>query len=359
MNIDVDKIREGMYLAVPVYSENGTLAIPGGAMLQKRHIAFLKKMGINDVQIATTLPAVEDPIVISREEEKFQRLIREEMFILLQNSITNYSNILNKNDEGHQVIYNLYRDISHKRQYLDYILDLKSIDLFTYRHSINVMVISILIATAMGFSQEDLFVLGIGALFHDIGKVKVPREILFSNDALDPEDKLKVENHTINGYEILSRVPDFPEESALIALQHHERADGSGYPEKIKEENIHIYSQIIGIADTFEAMTSDRSYRRGYKPEEIVEYLMANAGTLFDEPVIKALLKGISIYRIGSVVQLNNNECGVVINSNPNFPTRPILRIIFDHRQLKVRKQVIVNLADLENTTLSIVRVFG
>lgn len=360
IKIKTGDVREGMYLDAPVYSKTGLLAIARGTQLEERHITFLKKEGIREVEISVK-PVTDEFSNELKEKEgnEIYRLLREEMNLAIKNSIAHYSDILDINKESHKAINNLFREVTSKRHLLDCLFDIKSIDTFTYRHSINVMVISLLIGAAMGLSEQDYFSLGMGALFHDIGKMKVPKEILFSDSVLSEEDKRVIERHTVNGYEILIRLPDIAEEAALVALQHHERVDGTGYPHKKIKEDIHLYSHIVGIADTFEAMTSERNYRRGFNPAEIIEFLMANSGVLFDEYVTKALLVGVSIYRIGSVVQLNNNECGVVIRANPNLPSRPVLRIIFDRYQLRVRRPVIVDLATSENTTLSIVRVFG
>lgn len=360
IKIKIGDVREGMFLDAPVYSKNGLLAIARGTQLEDRHISFLRKEGVREIEIS--VKPVTDEFASEgkdRDNTETYRLLREEMNLAIKNSISNYSDMLDVNKEAHKAINNIYREVTSKRHLLDCLFDIKSIDSFTYRHSINVMVISLLIGAAMGISEDDYFSLGMGSLFHDIGKMKVPSEILFSENVLTNEEKQVMERHTVNGYEILIRMPDLTEDAALIALQHHERVDGSGYPHKISKNEIHLYSHIVGIADTFEAMTSGRNHRRRINPTDIIEFLMGNSGVLYDEYVTKALLVGVSLYRIGCVVQLSNNECGVVIRANPNLPSRPVLRIIFDKYHLRVRRPVIVDLSNPENTTLSIVMVFG
>ncbi|WP_169726435.1 HD-GYP domain-containing protein [Desulfotruncus alcoholivorax] len=359
MNMKVEGIRKGMYLATPFFLQNGTLAIPMGTKLEERHILFLKKMGIKEVEVSITPVTDELSVEFIQNEETLYRLIKEEFRVLVKDSLLNYSNILSRKHVAHQVADNLLHEIAAKKYLMDCLLDIKSIDSFTYRHSINVMVLSLLIGSALGILGRDLYNLGIGALFHDIGKMNVPKDVLFSEGKLSDQDKVKIEHHTVHGFEILIRLPDMTEEAAGIALMHHERINGSGYPHNIKEDQIHLYAQIVGIADVYEAMTTERKYRRAHNPLEIMEFLMGNSGILFDEHVVKSLLESVSIFRIGSVVQLNNNECGVVVQANPSLPARPVLRLIFDRHHLKVRKQILIDLAAQENTTLSITRVFG
>ncbi|MFZ3170857.1 MAG: HD-GYP domain-containing protein [Carboxydocellales bacterium] len=361
IKIKTGDVREGMFLDAPVYSKGGQLAIARGTQVEERHITFLKREGIREIEISVKPVTDEfghDPAK-DREGNEIYRLLREEMNLAIKNAITNYSDVLDVHKEAHKTISNLYKEVTSKRHLLDCLFDIKSIDSFTYRHSINVMVISLLIGSAMGLSENDCFSLGMGALFHDIGKMKVPRDILYSESVLTDEEKHTMERHTVSGYEILIRIPDIHEDAALVALQHHERVNGSGYPHKVSKDEIHLYSSIVGIADTFEAMTSERNHRRNLMPTEIIEFMMGNSGVLFDEYVTKGILVGVSIYRIGSVVQLSNDECGVVVRANPNLPSRPVLKIIFDKYQLRVRKPIIVDLAKPENTTLSVVRVFG
>lgn len=361
IKIKTRDVREGMFLDAAVYSKGGQLAIPRGTQVEERHISFLKREGIIEVEISVK-PIVDEfghDMGSDKDGAEIYRLLREELNLSIKNAITNYSDILDVHKDAHKIINNIYKDVTGKRHLLDCLFDIKSIDSFTYRHSVNVMVVSILIGSVMGLSEQDCFSLGMGALFHDIGKMKVPRDILYSENVLTNEEKIAMERHTVYGYEILIRIPDIHEDAALVALQHHERVNGSGYPHSISKGEIHLYSNVVGIADAFEAMTSGRNHRRSLLPTEIIEFLMGNSGVLFDEYVTKAILIGVSTYRIGSVVQLSNNECGVVIRTNPNLPNRPVLKIIFDKYQLRVRKPIIVDLANPENTTLSVVRVFG
>lgn len=380
IEVNVKGLRKGMYAAQNIYSKGGTLLFARGSSLEKRHIPILHNMGVETIEVS--LEPILDVFLPdnspgkndqrgserglakffntsgSRENEIIYTLLKEEANLLIRNSLLTYINSSIKKSTC-DAIENVMTELINRPQILDYLVEVKFIDGFTFRHSINVAVLSLITASIIEIGKEDMYKIAIGALLHDIGKKKIPYRILLSEGNLSPEEKQIIEQHSTQGYEYLIRQQSIPEEVALIALQHHERIDGTGYPFKIKDKDIHLYSQIVGISDVFEAMTSDRNYRKGYNSIEVFEFLMAVPGSLFSEEVVKALLGSVPVYKIGSVVELSSGECGMVIQSNFSFPTRPTIRIMFNRHGLRVRNPVIFDLSEPENTTVQIVRCFS
>ncbi|MBC9783655.1 HD-GYP domain-containing protein [Heliobacterium chlorum] len=382
--IHVEAIHKGLILDQHIYTKSGALLLPRGTSLNERHIPYLKNLGIEYIEVTPKLArkklgsfsldrskdisdeeAFESPILPREaeateavEDRDFYHLLREDLSQMVKQAVINYSQ-----KGGHvadiEAITGMFRELVRGRNRILYLLDIKSVDAYTFRHSVNVAVLSVLVGINMGLSEGSIRNIALGGLYHDLGKKRIPPEVLWSDRPLDRESRQKIEEHPRLGYEILHRDKDIPEEVALIALQHQERMDGSGYPKRLTGDSVHLFSQIVSVADVYEAMTSSRQYRRGFNPVETVEYLMGASGVLFPERVVKALLNSITLFRIGSVIQLSNNDCGVVIQANRRLPSRPIVRIVFNEHQIPLDHEKIIDLSNPVNLSLYIIRSFN
>ena len=201
---------------------------------------------------------------------------------------------------------------------------------YFYSHALDVCIYSLIAAKVMNLSYEDTVILGIGALLHDIGKVKISEKILNKQGLLNERELKEVKKHSELGYDILIKSPQINYDVIKIVLQHHERCDGSGYPNQLKGEEILMLSKIVAIADIYDALTSDRVYNKKILPHEAAEYLLCISNTLIDSEITKVFIKNISIYPKGCQVLLNTNEVAIVLDSNKNMPLRPLLKIITD-----------------------------
>lgn len=197
-----------------------------------------------------------------------------------------------------------------------------------YHHSMNVTFFSLCLGVGMGLPEEDLVDLAIGTLLHDVGKLRIPERILSKPGKLTAEEFEYVKLHTSYGYETLRKLPDLAPRTTLIALEHHERYDGSGYPRGLKGKEIHQFGRITGVADVYEALTANRIYRKGYLPHQAYELLLGGGGTQFDPLVIETFVKTISVYPIGMTLVLNTGEKAVVVKSRRQQSHRPLVRII-------------------------------
>lgn len=196
-------------------------------------------------------------------------------------------------------------------------------------HSLNVCVFALKIAMATGAHREELPWLGLGALLHDVGMLRVPSEILAKPGPLSAAEREVVRRHPEEGHEILKGLGGEYARLATIALEEHEREDGSGYPRGLRGDAIHDHAKLVGLADVYEALTHDRPYRRRLIPFDAVREIVASERRAFPERILKGLIQGLSTFPVGSLVRLNTEETGRVVATNPGLPLRPTIEILY------------------------------
>jgi HD-GYP domain-containing protein (c-di-GMP phosphodiesterase class II) len=180
-------------------------------------------------------------------------------------------------------------------------------------------------------NKDQLCDLGFAAILHDIGKVFVKKEILSKESALDDAEFEEMKHHPSLGYDYIKKVSKVSNASKIGILHHHEKFGGGGYPDNLMEEAISLYGRIIAIADVYDAMTSDRPYRKGIIPSEVIEYIMGCSNTLFDPDLVNLFIRKIAPYPIGTTVNLSNGLTGIVVENYESFSMRPKLRIFRNH----------------------------
>jgi putative nucleotidyltransferase with HDIG domain len=205
------------------------------------------------------------------------------------------------------------------------------VDDYTLSHMINVALYSGALAKCLNYSIQDIKDICFSGLLHDVGKAKIPKEILRKPDSLTPEEFSITKKHAEQGYQILCQEELVNDRVRQVALQHHERGDGSGYPYGLHHQEITLFSRLIAIADVYDALTSDRCYRGRVLPHESAEILMADC-TLnrLDTELVKAFLKYIILYPLGTRVILSDGRLAQVIKVHADFPLRPVLEILED-----------------------------
>ncbi len=212
-------------------------------------------------------------------------------------------------------------------------------------HGTNVAVYSAIIGMRMGIEREALTNLVMGCYFLDIGMVRVPDEITQKEGRLEIEELKKIHAHPVYGYQILVQQNGFPIEVGMVALEHHEKINGVGYPRKLSGRAITLFGRLAAILDTYEAMTGHRTYRDEYISHEAMKNLIASGQTLFDNDLLATFLREVGVYPVGSRVLLNNNAVGVVIATDPALPMRPELQIVRDEFGDPVLHREVVRLA--------------
>jgi HD-GYP domain len=206
--------------------------------------------------------------------------------------------------------------------------NLKLYDDYTYNHSLGVSMLSIVIGMSMKLKINDLYELGFCALLHDIGKMGVPIEIISKPARLTPEEFDIVKTHPAKGAEFYSKQHSPNGRILEGILTHHEKYDGTGYPEGKRADEIPLFGRIISIADVYDALTSSRPYRQPSPPPEAIEYIMGSSGSAFDLDIVLAFLKKVTPYPIGSCVKLSNGQIAIIVKQNELHPLRPVIRIL-------------------------------
>lgn len=210
------------------------------------------------------------------------------------------------------------------------LLNIKNFDDYTYTHSVNVSTISLLVASKLKLKKEDNIQLGVGAMLHDLGKVKIPLKILNKPDKLTDEEFSIMKTHPVYTYQLMKGEKHISDISKFIAAEHHEKYDGTGYPRGLKGEEINYFARIVAIADVYDALTTDRVYRKAMKPYDAMKIIVAGSGTHFDPELVRVFLKALSIYPAGSHIKLNTGEVAVVEKVDKNHILRPEILIVLD-----------------------------
>ena len=211
---------------------------------------------------------------------------------------------------------------------------IKNFDEYTFAHSVNVCILSVSLGARLGLSKRKLSELGFAALFHDVGKVKLPLEILNKPDELSEKEWEEVKKHPVFGVKtLLSKrsLDRFSTRAMVVAFEHHLKMDLSGYPRLSFKKDINLYTRIVTIADVYDSMTSGRVYaKKPLTPEEALRKMLENEGKAFDPVLLKVFINMLGIYPAGSVVILDTGEVGVVMKANPTELSRPEVTIIAD-----------------------------
>lgn len=221
---------------------------------------------------------------------------------------------------------------------------LRKYDEYTYTHSINVAVLSIILGKHIGLERNELQLLGLAGIFHDVGKALIPEAILNKPGKLTRREMDIMRTHPHKGHEILSQQKDIPEEVVNAALEHHERYDGKGYPRGLRGEDIHLISRIVGVVDVYDALTSKRAYKDPLPPGKVLGMMYKWRLSDFHPNIVDHFIKSLGIYPVGSFVRLTSGEYAVVVDHNPHAPLRPVVKIVFDYK-MRPMPSVVVNLA--------------
>ncbi len=225
---------------------------------------------------------------------------------------------------------------------------LKNKDEYTSQHSLRVCVLALTFGRHLEFSGEELNLLGIGALLHDIGKMRVPVELLNKPGRLTSEEFELIKTHVPRGVEILSRTPGIPAPAIEVARSHHERFDGSGYSVGLKGQHISLFGQIGAIVDSYDAITSDRSYHKGMSAHDALRKMYEWRRKDFHETLVEQFIQCMGIYPIGSVVEMNTGSIGVVVSVNRLRRLRPRVALVLDAGKKPYHSPRIIDLVSEE-----------
>ncbi|MGE5418459.1 MAG: HD-GYP domain-containing protein [Acidobacteriota bacterium] len=324
--LTVDELQPGMVIARTVVGADGRALLTKNNQLTTGYILRLRALGLGSVYVrdSFTEEDVEIPEIVSQKVVSAVTGNLKESIKSLDNRKSIDMNSMRKG------VALLLEDIMDNRNLLIQLEDIRAYSDYLLFHSINVAVFSMMTGITMGYLEGSLMDLGMGALLHDIGMITVDPAVLDKQGALTSEERNQVMQHPEVGFNILRTYREVSTLSAHVAYQHHEHVDGSGYPREISENHILDFGKIAAIADTFDAVISDRPYRKGYSTTEGVLVLRKLAGTYFDPNVVEAFVSNVALYPAGCLVSLNTGHIGVVTSITKTHPNSPTLLIICD-----------------------------
>ncbi len=219
--------------------------------------------------------------------------------------------------------------VTQNRTALVALTAMRSYDNYTFTHMVNVSILTMGQARALGIEGRLLREFGLSALMHDIGKVRTPKEILTKPDRLTEEEFVIMRRHPVEGAEILRRTPEMPILAPVVAFEHHLRLDGTGYPEGAKRSALNLGTMICSIADVYDAMRSQRSYQQAFPTDRVLAVLKRDDGAHFDAQLVRRFVQLLGIYPPGTLVKLSSDSVGVVTGVHAPDPYRPRVKVIF------------------------------
>lgn len=231
------------------------------------------------------------------------------------------------------VVDALMDEIFSHRNTLYCMTELMGTDMYTYHHSAEVAILSMLVAKSMGLNNAFVHKIGVGALLHDIGKMKIPGEILNKTGELTEQESELLKTHPQLGYNMLKESANISPISRQIVLLHHEKLNGVGYPLGLKNQDIPVHVRVVTMCDIFNAVTSNRSYKNRMNADMALEILRVETVYELDREIYHHLLKVANIYPAGTLVELSDGRLAIVVKENHEAQTRPILQIIKNNQR--------------------------
>ena len=319
-SLRIDEVKSGMTLAQPVFNMNGTKLLERDADLSEKMIERIKNAGARRLWVTDdsyTFLKEFGPGKICNEAVKELEKAKDRI-------------VEGKNFDVQligEVSYELVEQIIFNEQPFAELVRMKSTEINVFEHMVDVSLLSIMTAKSMGMDKLDMRFLGFAALVHDVGKLLIPREILTKPSSLSDSEMRVVKKHPQIGSDILSNIEGINKFAPTVALQHHERLDGSGYPAGIGGRQIHLYSRIVAIADIYTALIREKVYRPKLPIYEAGEILWSQAGTGLDRNLTSNFLRNVVALPLRTTVKLNTGAVGKVVYQNGDFPTRPIVSV--------------------------------
>ena len=310
--VKAEHLQKDMVLVYTLYDNNEKILLRANRKLTPQYITRIQQLGIRGLYV------FEDD-----EIETHASMISEKTRI---NAIKSLKRL--NIDDCIFIANNIVEEIRESESMIVETLQLSTYDNYTYAHSVNVDILSVVLGVALGMGDEELKKLSQAALLHDIGKTCIPLEILNKPEKLTPEEYAEVQKHCFYGYNMLKNNQEISSVCRNAIYSHHENEDGTGYPRQLTSDKIHKLAKIVHIADVYDALTTKRVYKDAMNPADALEYLMANAENMFDKEMVKTFLQYIAPYPLGVTVELSNGKKAVVVKNHREMLSRPTVRLM-------------------------------
>lgn len=328
--VTVNDLKSGMLLGENIYDDMGNILLSEGVKLKGTYIVKIKEIATAYTHIRIVNEG-NDEVKETYEKDPYLTKTRDVAKSIVKDAFSKLNSSGSLTKDTYELIYSLVSEILNNDDIVINLNELRNIDDYTLEHSVNVAVISIVIGISMNLSRDQLRDLGVGAILHDIGKMMIPNDILNKPSALTVDEYEIVKQHAKYGYELLSKIEGLSDEIISVARYHHERFDGRGYPSGLKSPQISLFAKIVAISDVYDALTSDRVYKKMIEPYRALEYICNMVNIQFDKDIVLKFLKCIKIFPLGSIVELTTKEVGLVVDIHKHNPNRPIVRVLADN----------------------------
>lgn len=371
----VEDLKSGMIFDKPVFVDKNNILVGANTAISEGDIKKLMMWGVAEIETEGELinPEMAARMSVSPSDNE-KRIIAEynELVKKRKRLIEIHSRARSAVSAAYESIRKMQpfetKDLeSSVRDIIDILRENSNVFLFLYgldegkdylvMHSVNVAFYSLIMGIALNYTESQLNELGLGTLLIDAGMTKIPVYIIHKQSNLTEQEFNQIKTHPLHGYKALKQLAQVNENVAIVSLQHQEQFDGKGYPRGLKGNEISEFARIAAIADSYEAQISNRSWRAKVDFYHSMRNLLAGGVNKFDPVILRVFLSRMSVYPIGSIVELNDHTVGLVIGSVPEKPLRPIVKLIFDDRRERLKDTVIVNLLNV--SSLYITRVFN
>lgn len=321
--MSLNECQPGIQIAETVFNDYGAVIVTENTILDENMISRIKKLGIIKVKVYDQA----NNMITASGSELFRAQYNE--------NVSTIKSILHDISSGKNIDIKMVNNISdsiisrinENKDIVNSINQMRNADEYTYTHSVNVSLLCMLMGKWLKFDLQKVKSLVITGILHDIGKGKIPIEILNKPGSLSKDEYEEMKKHTVYGYKIAEAIPNLDENILKGILLHHERDDGSGYPFGVKSDQIHVFAKIVAVADIYDAMTSNRTYRSKESPFEVFEMIEKDTFGVLDQRVTSLFLKNIAAYYIGDIVKLSTDDIGEIVYINPNHISQPIVKV--------------------------------
>lgn len=386
-------IQEGMMTAEPVYDKGGYIELlKAGTVLTLRHVRLLENLGIAQISIlektdpeyqiyeaeGAGVPVQRDDYGMENLEDDLREIEKENYFETLESvanrnmeihiltgeantpidvkyeeELGDVKNIFNAIKESDVVEVKEIKDrlktmlpaMLNNNDVLMRLSQMSETDDYLFDHSFRVSIMAANLAKWLRYEKQDIEDIALSALLYEVGNLRLPQQIFKKHGPLTTAEKLLVEKAPQLAYHILLKTPGLSRDIKIVALQHHERLDGTGYPLRVKSAQIHDFSKIIMVCDIYDAMTHDRPYRKKLSPFQAAEFILWESGRSLDMKVCYFFLKNLAEFYTGKNCLLSNGETGRIVHVDVNYPTRPLLQV--DNRFIDLSKEHELTIEDL------------
>jgi HD-GYP domain-containing protein (c-di-GMP phosphodiesterase class II) len=349
IRLELSQLKPGMRLARDVILPDGRLLLLAGFVVKPLYLRKLEAFRIEHVYVDEDFF---EPVEEFEEERLYNHAAATIKTIFAMARRNRDADIV----QVRETVNDILNRVMENETVMLQLTGIRDIDNYTFLHSVDVCIYSIIIGKKLGYGKDPLMTLGMGAILHDIGKCKVPVEILQKPDKLSDEEFHIMKLHTVYGWEIIKNSYQLGTKIANVAFQHHEKWDGSGYPMGVSANDIDPLSRIVALADVYDALTSDRVYKKKELPHVAAEYILNNSGILFDPFIVDLFIDSIAVYAEGTLVLLNTGEVGSVVSSGHVGGSRQKISVFSNKAGPPVLQPYIVDLN--ERADVEIVEVF-